>query len=600
MTFILFIAFVVLRSTPAFSDPSDIPSSSSNPPGYEQIDHSNLLANDNNNLYLDESSSDVVLVVDNEEFHAHREVLASSSEYFKSLLYGEHKEAREKRVLLEEVTATSFKVLLKYIYSGRMNLSNLEGKVILELVSLSNFYGFFNLKSSLSEYLLNNISVDNASSLFAVAHYYELKELEVISLNFIDMHALDVLQSEDSVALSSDMLQQILNRDTVYTNEIDMFRAVCRWIKKNPERLDADAITNILSAVRYQRMNDEELSEVKRSDLVISDTIILDIIKWRIESLTGALNYLGHLEPIMNFAEGTERFESHGGTMIKLNRPFFMNYIEMKVEDDYLSQPLSRACCSCCYPFVKPYSYYIEVSIDRLKWLRVIDHSNSHCHSIQRLWIPRQFVQYIRIVGTKNTDNKPFRFLKVMYNTDKMHLVEIKNGLVAPQFNVALTSMNATVIEGSPKFSSTLVSGDYEDYDSYSYHFLGSGCIKVQLAQPYVLSSMRMLLWDCDRRTYGYTVEVSVDNLVWDMVVDKSNGSAQSWQLFKFDPRPIVYIRITGIRSSKKDGIFRCVHLEAPAQISLDSNIAQKEQWSIFRFCRRKLAPLFSRRPTSM
>ncbi|XP_050426283.1 BTB/POZ domain-containing protein 9-like [Adelges cooleyi] len=574
MMLIYFFAFIVLWSTLAFSDPSDLASSSSNPPVYEQINHAQFLVNDISDLYLDERFSDVIFVVENEEFHAHRAVLASRSEYFRVLLYGGHIESHQKNVPIEKATATSFKVFLEYIYTGQMNLTILEGNVILELLSLSNYYGFSNLTFTLSQYLLNNISADNASSLFTVAHYYELKELEAESLYFIDMHALDVLQSEDSLSLSPETLQLILNRDTTYANDIDVFRAACRWIKKNQEHIDADAKTNILSAVRYELMNDEEQSEVRRSELVCSDTIILDVIKSRIESLKGALNDRRKLEPNVNFARVSPKriTQIDGGTMIMLDRPSIINYIEMKLSGPYI---------------VSPYSYYIEVSMDRQLWLRVIDHSTYDCRSYQHLWIQQRFVRYIRIVGTKNIGNNSFNFLKVMYSTDKMHLVEIKNGLVAPQFNVA-SILSATVTKG---ISITLdpdilVNGKYDNYDlntGYTYHSVGSGCIQVQLSQPYVLSSMRMLLWDCDRRTYGYTVEVSLDNLVWDMVVDKSNKSARSWQSFQFDARPIVYIRITGIHTSKNDGIFRCVHLEAPAQISLDSKVTLKRQRSIFR-----------------
>ena len=51
----------------------------------------------------------------------------------------------------------------------------------------------------------------------------------------------------------------------------------------------------------------------------------------------------------------------------------------------------------------------------------------------------------------------------------------------------------------------------------------GSGAIIVQLSQPFVVDSMRLLLWDCDDRAYSYTIEVSVDNVKWVMIKDNSN-----------------------------------------------------------------------------
>ncbi|XP_050423904.1 BTB/POZ domain-containing protein 9-like [Adelges cooleyi] len=467
-----------------------------------------------------------------------------------------------------------------------MNLSVLEGNVILELLILSNMWCLTNLQFSLSEYLCNNINIHNVSSLFVVALYYQLKELEVASINFIVIHILDVLKSIDSSSLSAEELQLILNSDLAFVNELDIFREVCQWIKNNQDHLHPDDKTNILSAIRYQLMNNDELSEVRRSELVFSDTIILDVIK---KSLTQKFNDRGRFEPNVNFARenSIELSQIDGCTMIALKHPSNINYIEMKL--------------TLLWPFT--HSYYIEVSVDMNVWLRVVDHSSYDCRSIQRLWINPIYVRYIRVVGTSNTSNKPFEFLKVMYNTDNMHLVEIKNRFVAPKYNVALLSMNALVIKGSffgertVETNNCIFNDDYKNYGEdlgYTFHFLDLGeCIEIQLAQPYVLSSMRMLLWDRDGRTYNYTVQVSVNHKDWDMVKDKSNKSAQLWQLLLFEQRPVVYIRITGVRVKmplsirKQDKTFNLVYFEAPAQVSLDPKVT-KPWKSISQLLNRK------------
>ncbi|XP_050433470.1 BTB/POZ domain-containing protein 9-like [Adelges cooleyi] len=317
-------------------------------------------------------------------------------------------------------------------------------------------------------------------------------------------------------------------------------------------------------------MDKKELSEVWGSELVRSYKIILDVIK---KSLTQTLNYRGRLEPNVNFAQkdSIELSQIDGGTMIMLDHPSSINYIEMEI--------------CCCTP-----SYYIEVSIDKYSWFRVVDHSNYDCRSIQRLWINRIYVRYIRIVETKNTSKK-IKFLKVMYNTDKLHLVEIKNGLVAPKYNVALSSMDAIVINGIPNtfirhmakytpstMQDSILNDDYKHYYKYRgylYHYLNRGCIEVQLAQPYLLSSMRMLLWDHNNDTYDYTVHVSVNHKDWDIIIDKSNKSCRSWQLLQFEQRLVVYIRITGVQTSNDDRSFNLVYLEAPAQVSLASIITK-------------------------
>jgi BTB/POZ domain-containing protein 9 len=109
------------------------------------------------------------------------------------------------------------------------------------------------------------------------------------------------------------------------------------------------------------------------------------------------------------------------------------------------------------------------------------------------------------------------------------------------------------------------------DWDSgYTCHQLGSGAIVVQLAQPYVISSMRLLLWDCDDRSYSYYIEVSTNQRNWEMVCNRSREKCKSWQTIRFPPVPVVYIRIVGTDNTANE-VFHCVHFECPSQLEDDS-----------------------------
>lgn len=65
------------------------------------------------------------------------------------------------------------------------------------------------------------------------------------------------------------------------------------------------------------------------------------------------------------------------------------------------------------------------------------------------------------------------------------------------QDNVASIEASATVIEGVSRSRNVLLNSDSKNYDwdsGYTCHQLGSGAIVVQLAQPYVVNSMRYVL----------------------------------------------------------------------------------------------------------
>jgi len=134
---------------------------------------------------------------------------------------------------------------------------------------------------------------------------------------------------------------------------------------------------------------------------------------------------------------------------------------------------------------------------------------------------------------------------------------------------VATIDMSACVIEGVSRCRNALIDGKTAGYDwdsGYTCHQLGSGAIVIQLAQPYVVSSMRLLLWDCDDRSYSYYIEVSTNQRNWEMVCNKSREKCKSWQMIRFQPIPVVYVRIVGTDDTANE-VFHCVHFECPAQI---------------------------------
>ncbi|XP_050420152.1 BTB/POZ domain-containing protein 9-like [Adelges cooleyi] len=549
------------KSEPTCLDPV----SSSKQDSNEQIDHAHFLVSDISSLYLNDRFSDVVLVVDEERFPAHRNILASRSDYFRALFNGDFKEFNESVVEIKEISVISFKILLRYIYTGRMNLNALEDNVVLELFSVAHLFSFSNLQLPLAKYLQNNGNEHNVCSLFAMARLYHYEELEYRSLLFLKYYALDALRSKDLLLLSAEAIQDLLNRDSVYANEIDIFRAVSQWIQENQNDLSPDTKIKVLSVVRYQLMTDEDLSEVRKSQLVGSDTIS-DAAQMRNTRPLEQLKYRVQLRYHVDINKPQYGFPvidaTDGGTMINFGLPMTINYIEMMLHNEYIGV----------------FSYYVEVSMDGQDWARVIDHSNYNCRSIQRLWIYPRIVKYTRvhIVGNESTANVTFKFLKVTYNSDEMHSVNIVNGLTVPKYNVASRYMDAFVMKGNGSRSQSLLYKHCENSYIYTYHLLASGFIVIHFAQPYIIGSMRMRLWDHDDRVYSYTIEASVDNQNWEMVVNKSKELTRSWQMLQFTPRLMSYIRITGVHSSVGND-FRCIYLEAPAQVTLDSNVVEDD-----------------------
>ncbi len=63
----------------------------------------------------------------------------------------------------------------------------------------------------------------------------------------------------------------------------------------------------------------------------------------------------------------------------------------------------------------------------------------------------------------------------------------------------------------------------------------------------------RLLLWDCDDRSYSYYVEVSANQRDWDVVCDRARENCKSWQTITFPKRPVVYIKIVGTHNTANE-----------------------------------------------
>ncbi|XP_051908105.1 BTB/POZ domain-containing protein 9 isoform X2 [Hippocampus zosterae] len=490
----------------------------------------------------------------------------------------------QAEVSLEETRAEAFSMLLRYLYTGRASLSSAREEVLLDFLGLAHRYGLQPLEDSTSEFLRTVLHTGNVCLVFDVASLYSLSALGAACCSYMDKHAPDVLNSDGFLALSKTALLTVVRRDSFAASEREIFQALCRWCR---QRSESGETQEVMAAVRLPLMTLTEMLNVVRPSGLLSPDHLLDAIKQRSESRNMDLNFRGMLIPEENIATmkhgaqvtkgelksalldgDTQNYDlDHGfsrhpieedgraGIQVKLGQPSIINHVRLLLWDRD-----SRS-----------YSYYIEVSMDELDWVRVVDHSKFLCRSWQNLFFTPRVCRYVRIVGTHNTVNKVFHLVafECMF-TNRTFTLE--QGLLVPSENVATVAACASVVEGVSRSRNALLNGDTRNYDwdsGYTCHQLGSGAIVIQLAQPYCIGSLRLLLWDCDERSYSYYIEVSTNQQQWTKVVDRTRVTCRSWQSLKFDKQPASFIRIVGTHNTANE-VFHCVHFECPAQLDTD------------------------------
>ena len=101
---------------------------------YNSQTHATSLLRTLHQLYLSCEFCDVHICVDSEVFQAHRNVLSAASPYFHAMFTSGLTEQGKDYVKIEDVSAKTFRLLLRFIYTGRLSRVNLSRSVICRLL----------------------------------------------------------------------------------------------------------------------------------------------------------------------------------------------------------------------------------------------------------------------------------------------------------------------------------------------------------------------------------------------------------------------------------------------------------------------------------
>ncbi|XGW01893.1 hypothetical protein V3C99_014182 [Haemonchus contortus] len=284
-----------------------------------KIDHTNFLSDNMGVLFGNPNLSDVTFMVNGELFPAHKAVLVARSEYFRAMFFGGLKECEEAEVVLKENNGHAFRILLRYIYTAKLSLCELEENQVLDFLGIANKYGFSKLQNSIADYLKEIANVKNVCAILSTSQTYCIDDLVEHCLHVADRNASEVLTTQGFLQLPIFEVTQLVSRDSFFAPEINIFRAIQNWVQAHPEMKD--------SAVELL-MKHLHLSQISRRDLLKivwpSGLLALDVVLGAIEAQDDAelmlikksteeLEKEGNVEEGQKEENGGDAGEGHGG-----------------------------------------------------------------------------------------------------------------------------------------------------------------------------------------------------------------------------------------------------------------------------------------------
>ncbi|XP_057319022.1 speckle-type POZ protein B-like [Microplitis mediator] len=150
------------------------------------------ITDDLKELYDSKSNSDVILVVGNEKFNAHKLILSTRSPVFSAMFTHEMKEKRDSEVTIPDIDPEIFNKLLEFIYTDKITNLDADAAYLLEA---ADKYQLLNLKSLCEESLSKSVRIDNAIELMVLADMHNANQFLEFIFKFIIKNSKDVIKT---------------------------------------------------------------------------------------------------------------------------------------------------------------------------------------------------------------------------------------------------------------------------------------------------------------------------------------------------------------------------------------------------------------------
>ncbi|KAJ5075047.1 pep-cterm sorting domain-containing protein [Anaeramoeba ignava] len=237
-------------------------------------DLKNLFQNQNQN----ESYFDFEIICEQNQisFKAHKSILSSRSQYFKSLFKSKMKEYQENKMILKDVSSSILFPILNYFYSGKIEI-NLENAI--QILIFSSKYLIDELIQISSNFIKNNLQIETIVDVLKLSEAMNFNQLLNSSYQFISDNFNKFIKTSFFLELEENHLNSILSNDLIPANEFELFQKIMKWGKHklniNQKKLEKEEkkqlqiqISNIIDKIRFIDFSKQELENILKQDLI--------------------------------------------------------------------------------------------------------------------------------------------------------------------------------------------------------------------------------------------------------------------------------------------------------------------------------------------
>ncbi|XP_071605811.1 kelch-like protein 34 [Heliangelus exortis] len=221
---------------------------------------------------------DILLKVKENEFPAHKSLLACSSDYFRAMFKNYTQESKASVIHLQVVSPTGLQHILDFIYTSLLPLSLESLEDTLEAASYLQVTDAIGL---CDQYLVNNLALENCCFSANVSRKFYLPDTLAATEKYIVNNLWKLLDLDLSGLLDlnfSSLLEVVKSPDLPMVKEPCLLNLVLLWLKQDKSRLAHTG--SLLEHIRYGLIPVEELRKTyTQSEVPLSASIKCLIIK---------------------------------------------------------------------------------------------------------------------------------------------------------------------------------------------------------------------------------------------------------------------------------------------------------------------------------
>lgn len=208
-------------------------------------------------LFMNEHCSDVTIIITEDctvwRFPAHSTVLAAQSIVFQRMLDSDFIEKKAQEIVLQDMSPSTLKKLLRYMYLGDAILE--DWKEAIDLLKAAHKYQMESLVQKCAHYLQDHIDLTNVCYIYNKAVTYTLSPLGSICLEIILGAGCIVLRSQGFEYLNKESVMAVISSYSLNVDtEMCVVNALLRWAVmeccRQNKPLTEESITEIMIPFR--------------------------------------------------------------------------------------------------------------------------------------------------------------------------------------------------------------------------------------------------------------------------------------------------------------------------------------------------------------